>query len=174
MLHPDLIGIDYLFLVGGFAESPLLQQAVRTHFGEHVTVLIPQVRQLDSIAWLYLSANSPYQDVSLAILKGAVQYGVNPRQITVRRSRLTYGVAVLNRFIAGRHPLEKRVIKDGIAYCKDVFDKFVMADQSVTLGERVIRSYSPARRHQRRIVLNVYSADSDDVQVNSFGSLWNK
>jgi hypothetical protein len=43
LLHPDLIGIDYLFLVGGFAESPLLQQAVRTHFGEHVTVIIPQV-----------------------------------------------------------------------------------------------------------------------------------
>ena len=79
-----------------------------------------------------------------------------------------------NRFIADRHPLEKRVIKDGIAYCKDVFDKFVLADQSVTLGERVIRSYSPARRHQRRIILNVYSADSDDVQVNWFDYLWNK
>jgi hypothetical protein len=44
LIHPDLIGIDYLFLVGGFAESPLLQQAVRTHFGEHVTVIIPQVQ----------------------------------------------------------------------------------------------------------------------------------
>lgn len=145
LVHPDLVGIDYLFLVGGFAESPLLQQAVRSHFGEHVTVIIPQ-------------------DVSLAILKGAVLYGVNPNAITVRRSRLTYGVAVLNRFIQGRHPIEKRVVKDGIAYCKDIFDKFVMADQSVSMGERVVRSYSPARRHQRRIVLNVFSADNDDVQ----------
>lgn len=74
-------------------------------------------------------------------------------------------MAVLNRFIVGRHPLDKRVVKDGIAYCKDIFDKFVMADQSVSLGERVVRSYSPARRHQRRIVLNVYCADNDDVQV---------
>ncbi len=106
--------------------------------------------------------------MSLAILKGAVQYGVNPHAITVRRSRLTYGVAVLNRFIQGRHPIDKRVIKDGIAYCKDIFDKFVMADQSVSMGERVVRSYSPARRHQRRIVLNVFSADNDDVQVNTF------
>ena len=70
-------------------------------------------------------------------------------------------------FIHGRHPIEKRVIKDGIEYCKDVFDKFVVADQSITLGERIIRSYSPARRHQRRIVLNVYCAENDDVQVIS-------
>lgn len=103
--------------------------------------------------------------MSLAILKGAVLYGVNPGAITVRRSRLTYGVAVLNRFIIGRHPLEKRIIKDGIAYCKDILDRFVVADQSVCLGERVVRSYTPARRHQRRIVLNVYCADNDDVQV---------
>jgi len=147
LAHSDLNGgVDYLFLVGGFAESPLLQQAIRSHLSHYVTVIIPQ-------------------DVSLAILKGAVLYGVNPRSITVRRSRLTYGVAVLNRFIYGRHPESKRVVKDGLDYCKDVFDKFVVADQSVSLGERVVRSYSPARRHQRRIVLNIFCADTEDVQV---------
>lgn len=145
LTHPDLPGVDYLFLVGGFAESPLLQQAVRAHFGDGVTVVIPQ-------------------DVSLAILKGAVLYGINPLTIKVRRSRLTYGVAVLNRFIHGRHPLDKRVVKDGIEYCKDIFDKFVVVDQSVSMGERIVRSYSPARRHQRRIVLNIYCAESEDVQ----------
>lgn len=169
MVHPDLVGIDYLFLVGGFAESPLLQQAVRSHFGEHVTVIIPQVSfNFESKSFVHNVHSSNIligKDVSLAILKGAVLYGVNPNAITVRRSRLTYGVAVLNRFIQGRHPIEKRVVKDGIAYCKDIFDKFVMADQSVSMGERVVRSYSPARRHQRRIVLNVFSADNDDVQV---------
>ena len=35
--------IDYLFLVGGFAESPLLQQAVRGRFDRDITVVIPQV-----------------------------------------------------------------------------------------------------------------------------------
>merc|ERR1712071_302482 len=134
-----------LFLVGGFAESPLLQQAVRSQFGHQITVVIPQ-------------------DVSLAILKGAVLFGIDPRSITIRRSRLTYGVVVLNRFIQGRHPEEKRVVKDNVPYCKDVLDKFVSADQSVGCGERVVRSYSPARRTQSRIVLNVFCSESDHVQ----------
>lgn len=104
--------------------------------------------------------------MSLAILKGAVLYGINPRAIMIRRSRLTYGVAVLNRFIQGRHPEEKRVVKDGVHYCKDILDKFVLADQSVSFGERVVRSYSPARRAQPRIVLNIFCSEVDDVQVN--------
>lgn len=107
----------------------------------------------------------------MAILKGAVLYGVNPKAISIRRSPLTYGVAVLNRFIKGRHPFEKRVVKDGVEYCKDILDKFVIADQSISLGESVVRSYSPARRHQTRIILNVYCAENDDVQVRSLTSL---
>ena len=65
----------------------------------------------------------------------------------------------------GRHTESKRVVKDGLDYCTDVFNKFVVADQSVSSGDRVIRSYSPARRHQRRIVLNIFCADTEDVQV---------
>lgn len=99
LTHPGLSGVDYLFLVGGFAESPLLQQAVRSHFGDSITVVIPQVILMLNFHWFNegYTSNFDGQDVSLAILKGAVLYGLNPRAITVRRSRLTYGVAVLNR-----------------------------------------------------------------------------
>ena len=37
------------------------------------------------------------QDVALTILKGAVVFGLDPTVVTVRRSRLTYGIGVLNR-----------------------------------------------------------------------------
>jgi len=44
LCHADFQNsIDYLFLVGGFAESPLLQQAVRGKFNRNITVVIPQV-----------------------------------------------------------------------------------------------------------------------------------
>lgn len=44
-------GIEYLFLVGGFAESAMLQAEIRKEFGKQVKVVIPQ-------------------EASLAILKG--------------------------------------------------------------------------------------------------------
>jgi hypothetical protein len=46
-----LPGIEYLFLVGGFAESAMLQADVRKEFGQQVKIVIPQ-------------------EASLAILKG--------------------------------------------------------------------------------------------------------
>ena len=69
-----------MFLVGGFAESPFLQQELRRSFGESMRIIIPQ-------------------DVALTILKGAVVFGLDPTVVTVRRSRLTYGIGVLNRSV---------------------------------------------------------------------------
>ncbi|XP_030309306.1 heat shock 70 kDa protein 12A [Calypte anna] len=141
---PEVTNVKFLFLVGGFAESPLLQQAVQSAFGSRCRVIIPQ-------------------DVGLTILKGAVLFGLDPAVIKVRRSPLTYGVGVLNRFVEGKHPPEKLLIKDGTRWCTDVFDKFISADQSVALGETVTRSYTPAKPSQLVIVINIYSSDQDNV-----------
>ncbi|NXC34950.1 HS12A protein, partial [Campylorhamphus procurvoides] len=141
---PEVANVKFLFLVGGFAESPLLQQAVQTAFGSRCRVIIPQ-------------------DVGLTILKGAVLFGLDPAVIKVRRSPLTYGVGVLNRFVEGKHPPEKLLVKDGTRWCTDVFDKFISADQSVALGETVTRSYTPAKPSQLVIVINIYSSEQDNV-----------
>lgn len=141
---PEVIGVKFLFLVGGFAESPLLQQAVQQAFGHKCRVIIPH-------------------DVGLTILKGAVLFGLDPAVIKVRRSPLTYGVGVLNRYVEGKHPPEKLLLKDGTRWCTDVFDKFITADQSVALGETVKRSYTPAKPSQMVIVINIYSADQDSA-----------
>jgi hypothetical protein len=42
--------------------------------------------------------------VSLTILRGAVLFGLNPGLVTVRRSKQTYGVGILKRFVRGVHP----------------------------------------------------------------------
>ena len=81
----------------------------------------------------------------------------------VRRCPLTYGVGVLNRFVEGRHPRDKLLLKDGRRWCTDVLDRFVSLDQSVALGEVVRRSYTPARAGQRKIVINVYCCARDDA-----------
>ncbi|XP_035256800.1 heat shock 70 kDa protein 12A isoform X2 [Anguilla anguilla] len=141
---PEVSNIKFLFLVGGFAESPLLQQAVQTMLQGRCRIIIPH-------------------DVGLTILKGAVLFGLDPGVIKVRRSPLTYGVGVLNRYVEGRHPPDKMLVKDGTRWCTDVFDTFIAADQSVALGETVKRSYTPARPAQQVIVINVYCSEREQV-----------
>jgi len=135
-------GIEYLFLVGGFAESPILQYEIRRAFGSILKVIIPQ-------------------DVSLTILKGAVLFGLDPTIVNVRRSRLTYGVSVLNRFVPDVHLNEKKIVKENIEWCADIFDKFVLVDQSISLGDTVIRKYTPARRNQAQCIISFYCSESD-------------
>ncbi|GCC22225.1 hypothetical protein chiPu_0000610 [Chiloscyllium punctatum] len=141
---PEVSGLKFLFLVGGFAESPLLQQAIQSNLADKCRVIIPH-------------------DVGLTILKGAVLFGLDPTIIKVRRSPLTYGVGVLNRFVDGKHPTEKLLVKDGTRWCTDVFDKFITTDQSVALGETVKRSYTPAKPSQMIIVINIYCSENDNV-----------
>lgn len=136
--------IKFLFLVGGFAESALLQQAVQKMLQGRSRVIIPH-------------------DVGLTILKGAVLFGLDPSIIKVRRSPLTYGVGVLNRFVEGKHPPEKLLVKDGTRWCTDVFDTFIAADQSVALGELVKRSYTPAKPSQQLILIHVYCSEEEGV-----------
>jgi hypothetical protein len=62
---------------------------------------------------------------------------------------------------------EKLIEKDGVEWCADVLDKFVLAEQSVEIGETVVRRYTPACPSQKTIVINIYSADSDDARVRN-------
>ncbi|XP_046711701.1 heat shock 70 kDa protein 12A isoform X3 [Silurus meridionalis] len=142
--RPEVTDIKFLFLVGGFAESPLLQKAVQDMLQGQSRVIIPY-------------------DVGLTILKGAVLFGLDPGVIRVRRSPLTYGVGVLNRFVEGKHPPEKLLVRDGTRWCTDVFDTFISADQSVALGETVKRSYTPAKPSQQVIVIHVYCTERERV-----------
>ncbi|XP_041921598.1 heat shock 70 kDa protein 12A isoform X3 [Alosa sapidissima] len=142
--RPEVTEIKFLFLVGGFAESPLLQKAVQDMLQGRSRIIIPH-------------------DVGLTILKGAVLFGLDPGIIKVRRSPLTYGVGVLNRWVDGKHPADKLLVKEGTRWCTDVFDTFIAADQSVALGETVKRSYTPAKPSQQVIVIHVYCAEKEQV-----------
>lgn len=103
--------------------------------------------------------------MGLAILRGAVQFGLDPGVVTVRRSRLTYGVGVLNRYQRGVHPPEKRVVAAGSEWCADVLDRFVTVDESVAIGDVVLRSYTPATPAQTTVILHLYATDRHDAKV---------
>jgi len=142
LAEPDVGTISHLFLVGGFAESPLLQEEVRGRFSQEVTVVIPQ-------------------GMGVAVLKGAVQYGLDPSIVHVRRAKCTYGIGVIRPFIQGVHPIDKLVVRGGRTWCMDLLDVFVRAGQSVSRGEEVVRSYRPAQDNQESIVLHVFSTEEE-------------
>lgn len=56
------------------------------------------------------------------------------------------------------------ITKDGAEWCTEVFDKFVEVDQSVAVGETVVRSYTPAKAGQKSTVIHVYCTEKPDPQ----------
>jgi len=93
-----------------------------------------------------------------------VCFGLDPTVVTMRRSRLTYGVGVMNKFLRGVHPDSKLVRRRDVDWCRDVFDRFVVADRPVALGDTVLRRYTPAEPDQATIIMHIYSSDSADVR----------
>lgn len=77
---------------------------------------------------------------------------------------MTYGVGVLNRYDEKKHPKEKLFSKDGMDWCSDVFDKFVVINQPLKAGETVIRSYTPAKIDQKLSIINIYASNDEDVK----------
>lgn len=65
---------------------------------------------------------------------------------------------------------DKLVVKDDQEWCMDVFDQFVLAGQSVTVGEAVVRKYRPVSAENNHIVLHIFSTDKDDCKVRSLKS----
>jgi len=53
-------------------------------------------------------------------------FGLNPRSITSRISKKTYGINTLTTFDPNRHTDEKKVVIEGEDFCEDVFDAFVV------------------------------------------------
>ena len=136
--------LEYLFLVGGFSESPVLQQAIRDSFSATMQVIIPQ-------------------DVSLTILKGAVMFGIDPTLVNIRRSAMTYGVGCLHQFDPNMHPPEKRVVKDGKDWCTDIFDLFVKNGQAIPHGHSITRAYNPARSAIKSTVITLFVSKNENI-----------
>lgn len=67
MAKPEVRGVRFLFLVGGFAESPMLQKAVQRALGRTCRIIIPH-------------------NVGLTILKGAVLFGLDPTVVSSQES----------------------------------------------------------------------------------------
>jgi molecular chaperone DnaK (HSP70) len=72
--------VDFIFMVGGFSESPFLKAEILGKFdGNGIQVLVPRRPQV-------------------SVVRGACFYGLNPRSITSRIAKKTYGINTLTVF----------------------------------------------------------------------------
>ena len=136
---------DYILLVGGYSKSIFLQQRIKDEYeilGKVKKVIHPV-------------------DPEIAVMCGAVYFGLNPDIWIDRVASRTYGKSVAKEFRIG-DPESKKIIEDGVQYCKDQFDIFVRKGDIVTAGKKVTKQYIPLTKDQksRRVVL--YSSTSDN------------
>lgn len=129
---------SYILMVGGFSESYMLQDAVKTAFSTK-KVIIPK-------------------EAGLAVLKGAVVFGHEPSTIQFRVSKYTYGTDTLRKFDFKLHPMARQEITNaGKVSCKGVFSKHVEIDQQIQIGvPQSEKKYSVTKKDQTSMSFPIY------------------
>lgn len=131
--------VSTILMVGGFSESPMLQQAVKCKF--------PKMRII----------NPP--DAGSAVLKGAVIYGHNPRAILERKCKYTYGIDVCTDFDEERHDESKKRVDGDEEYCDNIFSRHVAIGQTVKVGEaQAVHSYGRSYPDQDEVHIIVFAS----------------
>ena len=115
--RPALGNVSSLFMVGGFAESVILQEAIKRALGLRCKVLIPN-------------------DASIAVVQGATMFGQRPTTVNSRIMATTYGFAMWVNLNPKVHRLVKKEVIEGKAKCKDYFNVVVKENEAVKVGEK--------------------------------------
>lgn len=140
---PEVKDVSSILLVGGFSESVMLQTAIREAF-KNKKVIIPK-------------------EAGLAVLKGAVLCGHEPQKISGRICRYTYGVKVNNKFDKTIHPHFKKILRNNIEYCDDIFSIHVRVGQIVKVGEpQVKQEYTVIEADQKSIEFKIYTSKNTE------------
>lgn len=114
--NPRCAEVSTIMLVGGFSESEIMRSCIRTAY-PNKEIFIPK-------------------EGGLAVLKGAVLYGHNPKVVSSRTCNNTYGVAVVAPFQQGIHDPEKLFITHGEELCNDIFHNIYTINEQVYIGEK--------------------------------------
>ncbi|XP_042560818.1 heat shock 70 kDa protein 12A-like [Clupea harengus] len=153
ILHTPELHIDYILLVGGYASCSILQDEVKKQFGHQCRILCPV-------------------DAQLAVAKGAVLFGLNPKIVASRVSALTYGIAECRPFDRAIHRAEKwrKTKAEEYVYCEDLFHRFVQNGQSVACDQAEEYMFSPVDSSQTAMIYQLYStAEQDAMYVDEPG-----
>ncbi|WAQ99508.1 HS12B-like protein [Mya arenaria] len=113
---PTASGADTVLMVGGFSESPMLRETVQEAFPDK-RVIVPH-------------------EAGLAVLKGAVIFGHNDKEITARIAKYTYGLKTYKDFDPKKHPKDKMFLNENKRpTVRGCFSRLVEIGQTVSPNE---------------------------------------
>ncbi|VDI63360.1 Hypothetical predicted protein [Mytilus galloprovincialis] len=147
--HPRCKDVSAILMVGGFSESEILQLEIKNAFPD-LQFFIPM-------------------EGGLAVLKGAVIFGHNPRTFGTRLCNFTYGVNAMLPYSKRRHPESHRVIWNGKPYCSNIFRVLFIVNEEIKEGEvrsiRVIDAFETEEAQEKRlspIRVQIFASDEED------------
>jgi molecular chaperone DnaK (HSP70) len=141
---------DYIILVGGYSDCPLLQERIKEKFNSKVKKIIQD------------------SNPGGAIMEGAGWLGLHPNLNPTRTSNLTYGVNCVSVFQPG-DPENKKIRIDGEPdRCDDILLAFVEAGDLVGIDETREHKLNPIYPHQKVIECKFYSTPERNARhINS-------
>ncbi|XP_071120499.1 heat shock 70 kDa protein 12A-like isoform X2 [Mytilus edulis] len=132
-----LSDLENLIMVGGFSECELIQHRMTEKFGKHKKIIIPK-------------------EAELAVLKGAVLYGNQPKAISAILMRRTYGIQSL--WGPHMHPEYKKSDLVVVNRCKDLFFKFLQAGEKVEPGHTVSQIFQVFKSDESNLEFTIYTS----------------
>ncbi|XP_036431053.1 heat shock 70 kDa protein 12A-like [Colossoma macropomum] len=146
ILKKPTLNIRHIFLVGGFALSPYVNRFVKEKFGSKYKVLCPV-------------------DAQMAVVNGAVMFGMMPNVVESRISVFTYGIAVVHFFDKIKHKgKSKYVSKDGVQFCDVCFHCLVNKNESVPFDEAEQYIFNALEIDQREMHFSFYCTEKETAE----------
>ncbi|GBB85958.1 hypothetical protein RclHR1_01240009 [Rhizophagus clarus] len=141
-----------IILVGGFSESKYLQKRIKQEFS-------PQVNNI----------SVPIHPM-LAVVKGAVQFGIKEHVITSRILKWTYGTDIVRKWEPD-DPLSRKLPNDMVK----AFHALVEKGTQLTSKDKYTTTFKPSSLFQKKLSFNMYITskldakycddDDDDVRL---------
>lgn len=135
----NLSKVSTILLVGGFSESPIVSEGVRNCFKDK-RVIAPAT-------------------AGVAILKGAVMYGIDTNIIASRISPFSYGVHTRAVYNSKIHPADKKKQIGDKFIVDNAFDKHIEAGETIQVGGSAkLRKYIVHNTRNKEVFWKVYKS----------------
>ncbi|WAR14057.1 HS12A-like protein [Mya arenaria] len=123
LAEPKMRSVHTVILVGGFGESPYVQRRIKSEI-TGVRLILPS-------------------EAGLAVLKGAVRFGLSPDIVSSRILKYMYGVSGYRDFDEKKHPEEKKKLLNGEWSVPKCLNVYIRVIDEVEVNQQVIMKSIP-------------------------------